>query len=79
MSATVESVLSIAMTLSAAEQRELAERLWETATPPDDAVFDEATWTEIGRRGAASDADEVVHVRGEEVLAAEKFTATLIG
>jgi putative addiction module component (TIGR02574 family) len=68
MSATVESVLSLAMSLSATEQRELAERLWETTGATIDGHLDEETWNEIGRRVAASDKGEAVHLPGEAVL-----------
>ncbi len=69
MSATVDSVMSLAMTLSVSDQREVAERLWDQIDPKDDAGFDEATWDEIGRRVAASDAGAAMHLSGESVMA----------
>ncbi len=57
------------MTLDADSRRDLAERLWDAVQPQEESVFSEATWQEIGRRVAASDAGQVEHVPADIALA----------
>ena len=69
MTVTIQNLFSAAMSLDADSRRDLAERLWDTVQPQDESVFSEATWQEIGRRVAASDAGQVEHVAGDVALA----------
>lgn len=69
MTATIQNLFSAAMTLDADSRRDLAERLWDVVQPQEDTVLSEATWQEIGRRVAASDAGQVEHVAGDIAFA----------
>lgn len=69
MTATIQNLFAAAMTLDADSRRDLSEQLWDTVQPQDESVFSEATWQEIGRRVAASDAGQVEHVAGDVALA----------
>lgn len=69
MTATIQNLFSAAMTLDADSRRDLAERLWDAVQPQEESVFSEATWQEIGRRVAASDAGQVEHVPADIALA----------
>jgi putative addiction module component (TIGR02574 family) len=69
MTATIQNLFAAAMTLDADSRRDLSEQLWDTVQPQDESVFSEATWQEIDRRVAASDAGQVEHVAGDVALA----------
>lgn len=69
MTATSDTIFAAAMSLDVNLRRELAERLWDTVETSDDSVFSEETWSEIGRRVAASDCAEIEHVPGDVALA----------
>jgi len=69
MSATIQNIFTAAMSLDRDSRRVLVEQLWDTVQPQEESVFSEATWQEIGRRVAASDAGQVEHVAGDVALA----------